>query len=155
MSDTHYLPTMTTSLTTGWYQYAAESLLNGRPLPKGDPVNPHHILVANAPRSYREAIAGAVRNFRPGLTVREVDPDEITPAILDFDPGVIVLSQEPPVTEGNRPIWIVLYGDEKPHRVAETEYRTFRIANLELDALLSLIDRGVALIRLDDVDLPL
>ena len=154
MSTRNALTTMTASAMTGRHRCAVVEPPYISPPREAHAVNRQHILVANAPRSYREAIAGAIRHLRPDLTISEVEPDEIAPAMRDLDPGVVILSQDPPVSEHDRALWIVLYGDEAPDAVVRSNGRIYAVANVELDALLSLVDRCVALIRLDEIELP-
>src|SRR5439155_15198688 len=57
------------------------------------------ILVANEPRSYREAIAGAVQVLRPHLAVITVEPEDLDEEVMCHNPGLVLCSRRSRVVE--------------------------------------------------------
>jgi hypothetical protein len=102
------------------------------------------ILVANEPRTYREALTLAVRAERPMLDVRTVDPSELDHEVACCRPALVVCSELSPTVEQRTAIWVLLYpegarltvvgdGDESPAVTGD----------LDLAGILALVDRAV------------
>lgn len=52
------------------------------------------VLVSLAPRSYRESVALALHNYRPGSDVRVAPPDRFQAEARTFEPHMIVFNDE-------------------------------------------------------------
>lgn len=70
---------------------------------------PLTILVANEPRAYREALAGALAALRPDLRVELFAPDALDAALDLPRRPVVVCSRLTPRVEERACAWIVLY----------------------------------------------
>lgn len=74
---------------------------------------PLTILVANEPRAYREALAGALAALRPDLRVEFFAPDALDAALDLPRPPVVVCSRLTPRVEERACAWIVLYPEQE------------------------------------------
>ena len=99
------------------------------------------VLVANEPRAYREAIAGAVQVLRPHLAVITVAPEDLDEAVVRHDPGVVLCSRLSRVVETWPRAWVVLYPEGKTRAtVSIAGHRRTVTADLPFAGLLSIID---------------
>jgi hypothetical protein len=99
------------------------------------------ILVANEPRSYREAIAGAVQVLRPHLAVITVEPEDLDEEVVRHDPGLVLCSRLSRVVESWPCAWVVLYPDGETRAMVSIAGRRRTVtADLPFASLLSLID---------------
>ncbi len=69
------------------------------------------ILIANEPRAYREAIAGAVGVLRPHLRTVELEPNDLEAALRRGRPCLVICSDLTPTVQAHAPSWILLYPD--------------------------------------------
>ena len=103
------------------------------------------VLVANDPLSYREAMAFAIRMLRPNAEVLVGDP-----AALDLEvercgvSDVVVCSHVTPLVKRRVAAWVDLYPDGDRQATIGMGDRRTQTAGLELDDLISVIDRSVA-----------
>ncbi|HEV2092515.1 MAG TPA: hypothetical protein VGR18_05040 [Rubrobacter sp.] len=58
------------------------------------------VLVALAPRMYREAIVLSIHRNRPGLDVRGVPPEDASDEVEAFRPHLLVHNDSAPIPEG-------------------------------------------------------
>jgi hypothetical protein len=102
------------------------------------------VLLANEPRAYREALAGALQIMRPLAEVVVADPESLDREVRRLAPSFVVCSRLTAAVKASVPAWVELYPGDGPSS-AETsvggEHATVEIMNLE--ALLSLFDRAV------------
>jgi hypothetical protein len=73
------------------------------------PVESKRIVVANEPRSYREAMAVAWQVLRPEVEVILAEPRDLDAEVARLDPQLVLCSR---LTEGLRAgsrAWVVLY----------------------------------------------
>ncbi len=100
------------------------------------------ILVANEPRSYREAIARALQDLRPRTEVNVVAPDleALDQEILSHAPDIVVCAC---ATDAVRTVgaWIELSPDGQQFASLCIDGRIIDIAGLELSTLALVIDR--------------
>ena len=64
------------------------------------------ILLANEPRSYREAFADAFRALRPHVEAITVDPEALEEEMLRLSPDVVVCSHTTPAIRAATSSWI-------------------------------------------------
>ena len=105
------------------------------------------ILVANEPRSYREAFAIALRGLRPHAEITVVEPDDLDSATLCLQPHLILCSRLTEVVQ-TRPIsWALLYPGGESHCVTSVAGKQRREPDLQLDDLLAVLDETQLLVR--------
>lgn len=98
------------------------------------------VLVGNSPRSFREAVAGAIRHLRPGLNVIDVDPSELAAAIADRVPDIVICTRLPADVPAAVHTWIVLGLDEESHAIIAVDGQMRTVTLFQFAALLSVID---------------
>ncbi len=79
----------------------------------------HHpeLLIANEPRAYREAIAGAVGVLRPHLRTIVLEPGDLEAALRRGRPRLVICSNLTSTVQAHAPSWILLYPDGGRHAV--------------------------------------
>ncbi|QIN77375.1 hypothetical protein GBA65_01335 [Rubrobacter marinus] len=105
------------------------------------------VLLANAPRSYREVIASAVHDLRPNLDVFVAEPGEIEGKMESLAPDVVICSEVYPAVERGARAWIQLYPEGEQTAVVSVEGERVTLPNLEFFGLLSAVDRADAALR--------
>ncbi len=103
------------------------------------------ILMANEPRAYREVIAAACRRLRPHLEVTTVEPDELDAQLTRCAHQVVVHSQRGAIMPAQVLAWVLLYPDGENHATISLGGEQTMTADVELDELLAILDRAVAL----------
>jgi hypothetical protein len=100
------------------------------------------ILIANDPRSYREALALALRAARPTIDVREVDPGNLDYEVLRRHPVFVVCSRLSATVEHGSNAWVLLYPEGERLAVIGDEQVSV-MSDLDLSGVLRLIDRAI------------
>jgi hypothetical protein len=106
------------------------------------------IIIANEPRSYRDALAGVLEQARPRDSVMSVDPGQIEPALRQWPGALVVCSEVTTVVEQLAGAWVRLGedGEVALSHGAEVEAMAHRSG---LDAVLDAIDAaGIRLAHL-------
>jgi len=105
------------------------------------------VLVAFEPRSYREAIGGAIRALRPRLQVGVVEPGELGAEVAHLNPELVLSGQPDTFTtsDGGGPSWVEFRPYEGPKATVCVDGRRSELEKVELDDLLSVVDRVQAL----------
>jgi hypothetical protein len=108
------------------------------------------ILVAIAPRMYREAIAGYLLQQRPGYEVRSAAPADAEEEVILFAPHLLVHDDtdglDPGVLEGIQSLVEMLYSDSMGARVS-VDGRVEENPDISMDVLLRVADDAAAGIR--------
>jgi hypothetical protein len=99
-----------------------------------------HILVANEPCAYREAITDVLRELRPHIEVNAVEPEGLDGEVARLRPHLVVCSQ---ITVAVQALlaWVMLYPNGENHAVISTAGEQVRVENVRFGDLLSAIDR--------------
>lgn len=105
------------------------------------------VMVANEPRSYREAIGSALGELRPETQVTVASPEELDGAVLSLHPHVVVCSKLTDAVREHVLTWIVLYPDGKPLVVVSVDGEETHPADLMVDGLMEIVDRTIGLVR--------
>lgn len=108
--------------------------------PQTRPGGPIQVLIANEPRSYREVLGAAVRDLRPEVVVTVVSPDQLDAQIAAMSPHVVVASRPPEADLDAVSRLVVLYPDGSNQATIDIDGVRSTVADLELDALIALID---------------
>ena len=101
------------------------------------------VLVANAPLSYRETMAATIRMLRPNVEVLLVNPEALDREVESLYPDMVLCSRVTPLVESRVSVWVDLYPDGDRLATVSIGGRRTETAGLELDDLLSIIDRRV------------
>ncbi len=99
------------------------------------------VLLANEPRVYREAMATAFRQLRPGAEIAVAEPDELDDEIVDLRPHLVLSSQPVRCLEDNLLPHVLLYPEGESKALVNIDGQQMTIVGVELDDLLLVIDR--------------
>ena len=106
------------------------------------------ILVGNEPRSYREAISGAIECMRPDAEVLTVEPEELDAEVGRGPAGMVLCSCVTPVVEKGSLAWVELYPGGGPgSRIGVDGLRLTAAGDLSLADILWIADRAESLAR--------
>ena len=100
------------------------------------------IVVANEPRSYREALAVACQVLRPEVEVILAEPVDLDAEVVRLDPQLVLCSQ---LTEGLRTgsrAWVVLYPGGAARAVISVAGHRVTTGDLGVAALAVVIDQA-------------
>ncbi len=102
------------------------------------------ILLANEPRSYREVIAGTLRQLRPQWPIADVEP-EVLPAHLGRCARPFVIASRLSELARQRACgWVLLYPDYEDRAVIGLAGEETTVEGLDFDGLLAALDRAEA-----------
>jgi hypothetical protein len=104
------------------------------------------IVMAVEPRSYREAIGSAIRALRPHVEVDIVEPGVLASEVVRLDPELVICGQPDTVTPNRRPAWVEYRPYDEWAEVC-LEGRRSKLADVQLDDLLSIVDEAEELTR--------
>jgi hypothetical protein len=97
-------------------------------------------LIANEPRTYREALFEALRGLRPRVQFRVVEPEALDAEVERFRPHLVVCSRKGGVPRNGTLTWVTLYpNDENLVEVCTAGGRA-TIVGIGFDDFLSVID---------------
>lgn len=103
------------------------------------------VLVANEPRSYREAIARVFEATRPRVEVTTIEPEEIDSEVERLAPQMVVCSRVTPAVEATVLAWVELYPGHESFAQISVRGERQTLAEIELDGLLSIVDQAEVL----------
>ncbi len=106
-----------------------------------------HVLVAIEPRSYREAIGQALQVLRPHVEVTVVDPEQLRATVARLDPELVFAGRPGLLPLAGRAAWVEFRPYEDPPARICLAGRRWEMEEVELDDLLSLVDRTEELAR--------
>jgi hypothetical protein len=105
------------------------------------------LVVANDPRSYREAIATAIQRLQPDVGV-VVDPADLADQVEQWRPHMVI-SSVPVAWAGDYPLcWVALYPAGKTQVVVTVAGQQTWAHDIDLAELLAVVDRTAALVGL-------
>jgi hypothetical protein len=100
------------------------------------------IIVANEPRSYREAISRAIECLRPETKVVEVEPEKLDDELAGFEiPYLVICSRTGRTVERKALSWVELYPDGESFARVNISGVRFEKDDMRLHDLLSAIDQ--------------
>ena len=100
------------------------------------------VVVATELQSYRQALAAAFRELRPGVEVFEVEEYDLDREVERLGPDLVVCSRLTTQIEDRAPSWVELYPNHGPHSVVSVLGERSTIREIQLSDLLSIIDRA-------------
>jgi hypothetical protein len=102
------------------------------------------ILLANEPRSYRQAMAHVLRALRPGLEVTETEQAALDRELSRSVPQLVICSRATPAVRGSAPAWVELYTDNGPLSFVAIGKERSTVQEMDLADLLRIVDRVLA-----------
>ena len=105
------------------------------------------VLIANEPRTYREALVAALRAFRPQVEVSTVEPHGLAAEIGRLRPHLVVCSRLSTVMPAGPLSWVVLYPHEENRAEVFTAGEHATIAGIRFGDLLAIVDSTELLCR--------
>lgn len=102
------------------------------------------ILLANEPRSYRQAMAGALRALRPGLEVAETEQAALDLELRRNVPQLVICSRATPTVQVTTPAWVELYTDHGPLSSVVIGEERSTVPEIGLADILLILDRALA-----------
>ena len=100
------------------------------------------ILLTNEPRSYREAIAGAIRAIKPNTEVFVAGPEELDAKVKHLSPQLVICSHATPTVELRSLVWVELYPDHGSISTVSIDGERSTVVGIDLVDLLSTVDRA-------------
>ncbi len=101
------------------------------------------VLLANAPLSYRQAMAAAITALRPDVDVLLGEPEALDAEVERLRPDVVVCSHVTPLVEGRVLAWVDLYPEGDRRATISIDGIRVETGGVELDDLLSIVDQRV------------
>ncbi len=101
------------------------------------------VLLANDPRSYREAMAAVIRKTRPDVEVETADPGVLDKRITSPTLDMVVCSEATGAVRSKVPVWVELYPEHGARSVASIRGKQEEYDDVQLPDLLAIIDRAV------------
>lgn len=99
------------------------------------------VLVANEPRSYREAFSFAFRKLRPHISVVTIEPYELDGEVLRLRPDLVLCSELTETVRTCSPSWVLLYPHGDSRAVVSIAGSRTTTTDIQLGDLLSVIDQ--------------
>ena len=106
-------------------------------------------VIANEPRSYREAIGIALRKLRPNFEVVIVEPGALDLEIERLAPQMVICSRLTYAVETGCLAWVELYPEQDSLARVSVEGKSSTIIGIELVDILSIVDRTESLAAAD------
>lgn len=103
-----------------------------------------HILVANAPDLYRDAVATLIVGARPQHTVTVVKPAALDRRLLRDAPDLVICSALTTLVQTRAPAWLLLYPGGADLGVLMLRGRRTILESVTFDGLLRCLDLAEA-----------
>lgn len=100
------------------------------------------VLVATEPRAYREVMAGALQELRPGAEILLVEPDDLDAALTRLRPHLVVSSRSVETLPDCPIAWVLLYPSGATTALICVDGRRTTLGDLPFERLLSLVDEA-------------
>jgi hypothetical protein len=113
------------------------------------------VLLANEPRSYRQAITGALQALRPDVEFEEVEPENLDAEVGRRDPQLVICSVATPAVQAAVSSWIELYTDHGSISSVSIHLEKSKVDGMEIPDLLQIVDRALAAVPADATDIKL
>lgn len=101
-------------------------------------------MLANEPRSYRQAIANVLRALRPGFEVDETDQASLDGELRRGATHLVICSRVTPAVLVNAPAWVELYTDEGPLTSVAIGRERATVAGIQLEDIIRIVDRALS-----------
>lgn len=107
------------------------------------------VLLANEPRSYRQAIAGALQALRPDVAFEEIEPESLDAEVGRRGPQLVICSRATPAVQAAAPSWVELYTDSGAVSSVSIHLQRTTFEGMEISDLLQIVDRAVASVMME------
>lgn len=107
----------------------------------GLPSNGMRVLMANEPRSYREAISGVIAQLRPGMEIFTARAPELDHEFSRIRPDLVLCSGLTETIEREAPAWIELHPDGDSRALVSLGKDSVLYPDMDFERLLSIFDR--------------
>lgn len=104
------------------------------------------VLLANEPRSYRQAIAGALQALRPDVEFEETEPERLDVEVGRRALQLVICSHVTPAVQAAAPSWVELYTDHGSISSVSIHLERFTVKGMEISDLLLIVDRALAVL---------
>lgn len=101
------------------------------------------VLLANEPRSYRQAIAGALQALRPDVEFEEIEPETLDAEVGRSAPQLVICSHVTPAVQAAASSWVELYTDYGSISSVSIRLERSTVEGIEISDLLQIVDRVV------------
>jgi len=105
------------------------------------------VIVAIEPRTYRQIIGEALRGLRPHLEVVILEPGTLRAGVERLDPELVFAPDPHTLVPTGRSAWVEFRPYEKPPARICLAGRRWELEEVELEDLLSVVDRTEELAR--------
>lgn len=112
------------------------------------------VLVANEPRAYREVFVSALQTLRSTAEIVEARPEDLDREVKRFRPDLVLCSRISSVVEEMVHNWVLLYPENEPSIMIYTHGELSTVGNIDLEELVSLVDRTAETIDKDRASSP-
>lgn len=98
------------------------------------------ILVANAPRSYREVMAITLQELAPNVEASIAEPEALDREVARLTPDLVICSQATETVRNANLSWIALYPEGSNRAVISVRGQRWRVLKPTLDNVFAVID---------------
>jgi hypothetical protein len=105
------------------------------------------VVFAIEPRSYRQVMGQAVQTLRPHLEVVVLEPGTLEAAVARLAPHLVFANQPDASSPSGGPAWVEFRPYEEPPARVCLGGRRWELEEVELENLLSIVDRTEELVR--------
>jgi hypothetical protein len=114
-----------------------------------DPCLTHRlvVLLANEPRSYREAIAEALRALKSEAEIIAVEPEMLDAEVTRISPHLVICSQASAAVRSSVPSWVELYPGHGRLSHVSVGGQISTVSEMDLEHLFSIVDRAAFLLQ--------
>lgn len=105
------------------------------------------VLVSIVPNAYKQAIGSAIRDLRPHLEVRIIEPEHLEAEVARLHPEVVIGGFPEISTAGARFAWAEFRPYDEPAARVRVGARRWELRNVSLDDLLIVIDEAERIAR--------
>ncbi|MDQ3304224.1 MAG: hypothetical protein M3518_12860 [Actinomycetota bacterium] len=113
-------------------------------------MNKLRILLANEPRSYREAITGVLGSLYSQAEVVTVAPEALDSELKSRAPQLVIRSHITPAVQSGTLAWVKLYPEHEALAEINVGGRHSTIRDIELTDCLSAVDQTESLTKAND-----
>lgn len=105
------------------------------------------VLLANEPRSYREAMAEVFRALKPLARIHVAEARELDTEVGRLLPGLVICSCATPLVRSEVPAWVELYPEHNSLATICIGGERLTVDGIGIADLLSAVDRAEDLLR--------
>jgi hypothetical protein len=105
------------------------------------------VLIAIEPRSYREAMGGALQGLRPHLDIVVAEPEDLWEEIIRFEPALVIADRPDTLQTAGRRDWVEFRPYLEPPARVHLGGQRRDMKKVDLPDLLSVVDEAEELGR--------